>query len=68
MSAVLWMNVPLMVLAFGLMAGIPLWLVIRRQDWHDKQRDPHRARVTSSGSAARRRSSARHAAAVRSAR
>jgi hypothetical protein len=36
MSAVLWMNVPLMVLAFGLMTGIPLWLVIRRHDWHHK--------------------------------
>ena len=36
MSAVLWMNVPLMVLAFGLMAGLPLWLVIRRTDWHHK--------------------------------
>jgi hypothetical protein len=35
-SAVLWMNIPLMVLAFGLMAGIPLWLVIRRHDWHHK--------------------------------
>jgi hypothetical protein len=37
MSAVLWMNIPLMVLAFGLMAGIPLWMVLRRQDWHGKQ-------------------------------
>lgn len=36
MSAVLWMNIPLMVLAFGLMAGIPLWFVIRRRDWHHK--------------------------------
>jgi hypothetical protein len=36
MSAVLWLNIPLMVLAFGLMAGIPLWLVIRRRDWHHK--------------------------------
>jgi hypothetical protein len=36
MSAVLWMNIPLMMLAFGLMAGIPLWLVIRRADWHGK--------------------------------
>jgi hypothetical protein len=36
MSAVLWMNIPLMVLAFGLVAGIPLWLVIRRHEWHDK--------------------------------
>jgi hypothetical protein len=36
MSAVLWMNIPLMVLAFGLMAGIPLWMVIRRAEWHGK--------------------------------
>ncbi len=36
MSAVLWMNIPLMVLAFGLMAGIPLWMVSRRSDWHGK--------------------------------
>jgi hypothetical protein len=40
MSAVLWMNIPLMVLAFGLMAGIPLWLVLRRQDWHHKPETP----------------------------
>jgi hypothetical protein len=37
MSAVLWMNIPLMVLAFGLMVGIPLWMVLRRPDWHGKQ-------------------------------
>ena len=37
MSAVLWINIPLMVLAFGLMAGIPLWMVVRRSDWHGKQ-------------------------------
>lgn len=36
MSAALWMNIPLMVLAFGLMAGIPLWMVLRRHDWHGK--------------------------------
>jgi hypothetical protein len=36
MSAVLWMNIPLMVLAFGLMVGIPLWMVLRRSDWHGK--------------------------------
>jgi hypothetical protein len=36
MSAVLWMNIPLMVLAFGLMVGIPLWMVLRRTDWHAK--------------------------------
>jgi len=36
MSAVLWMNIPLMVLAFGLMVGIPLWMVLRRSEWHGK--------------------------------
>lgn len=36
MSEVLWINVPLMVLFLGLWAGIPLWLVARRRDWHDK--------------------------------
>jgi hypothetical protein len=40
MSTVLWMNIPLMVLAFALMAGIPLWLVVRRQDWHGKHETP----------------------------
>lgn len=36
MSAVLWINIPLMVLAFGLMVGVPLWMVTRRSDWHGK--------------------------------
>jgi len=36
MSTALWMNIPLMVLVFGLMSGIPLWLVLRRGDWHGK--------------------------------
>ena len=36
MSEVMWMNIPLMVLAFALMAGSPLWLVLRRSDWHGK--------------------------------
>ena len=40
MSAVLWMNIPLMVLAFGLMASIPLWLVTRRADWRGKPGTP----------------------------
>ena len=40
MSTILWMNVPLMVIAFGLMAGIPLWLVLRRHDWHGKHETP----------------------------
>jgi hypothetical protein len=34
------MNIPLMVLAFALMAGIPLWLVVRRHDWHGKHETP----------------------------
>ncbi len=36
-ATVLWMNIPLMVLAFGLMVGIPVWMVLRRSDWHGKQ-------------------------------
>ena len=40
MSAVLWMNIPLMILAFGLMVGIPLWMVMRRSDWHGKHETP----------------------------
>lgn len=36
MSGILWMNVPLMVLFIGLMTGIPLWMVLRRHDWHGK--------------------------------
>ena len=36
MSEVMWMNIPLMVLAFALMVGTPLWLVLRRSDWHGK--------------------------------
>jgi hypothetical protein len=40
MSTALWMNIPLMVLAFAFMAGIPLWLVVRRHDWHGKHETP----------------------------
>ena len=36
MSDVLLMNIPLMVLAFALWVGIPLWLVVRRSDWRGK--------------------------------
>ena len=36
MGTILWMNIPLMVLIFGLMSGVPLWLVLRRHDWHHK--------------------------------
>ena len=36
MSDVLWMNIPLMVLFIGLMAGVPLWMVLRHEHWHGK--------------------------------
>ena len=36
----LWMNIPLMVLVFALWVGIPLWLVLRRKDWHGKHETP----------------------------
>ena len=39
----LWINVPLMVLAFGLCAGISLWLVLRHPDRRPEQ-DPARTR------------------------
>jgi hypothetical protein len=38
MSAlVLWINVPLMALAFALWVGVPLWLVLRHPDVHPKE-------------------------------
>ncbi len=37
MSTALWMNIPLMVLAFALWVGVPLWMVLRRKDWQGKQ-------------------------------
>lgn len=36
MSEILWMNVPLMVLFLAAWAGIPLWFVLRRHDWHHR--------------------------------
>jgi hypothetical protein len=36
MSEILWINIPLMVLFIGLMAGIPLWKVQRHEHWHGK--------------------------------
>ena len=32
MGAYLWLNVPLMVLIFAAISGIPLWMVIKRPD------------------------------------
>jgi hypothetical protein len=38
MSAqVLWMNIPLMIVAFGLCVGVPLWLVLRHPDGHPRE-------------------------------
>ena len=31
------MNIPFMVLFFGLWVGIPLWLVFKRPDWHPQE-------------------------------
>jgi len=36
-AQVLWMNVPLMILAFGLWTGVPLWLVLRHPDRHPSE-------------------------------
>jgi hypothetical protein len=33
----LWMNIPLMVLAFGAWVGVPLWLVFRHPDRHPRE-------------------------------
>jgi hypothetical protein len=40
MSTALWMNIPLMLLAFALCVGVPLWMVLRRPDWRGKQETP----------------------------
>lgn len=32
MSAVLWLNIPLMIVFFALWVGIPAWLVLKRPD------------------------------------
>jgi hypothetical protein len=38
MSAqVLWMNIPVMILAFGLWVGVPLWFVLRHPERHPKE-------------------------------
>ncbi len=36
----LWINIPLMALAFALWVGIPLWMILRRPD-----RDPRETRT-----------------------
>jgi len=41
MTAVfLWINIPLMVIAFALWVGIPMWMILRRPD-----RDPRETRT-----------------------
>jgi hypothetical protein len=36
-AQVLWMNIPLMILAFGAWVGVPLWLVLRHPDRHPSE-------------------------------
>ncbi len=36
----LWINIPLMVLAFALWVGVPMWMILRRPD-----RDPRETRT-----------------------
>jgi hypothetical protein len=33
----LWINIPLMVLAFALWAGVPLWMVLRYPERHPRE-------------------------------
>jgi hypothetical protein len=37
----LWLNIPLMAVFFLAVAGIPLWLVLRRPDFADAPADQH---------------------------
>jgi hypothetical protein len=48
-AQVLWMNIPLMILAFGVWVGVPLWLVLRHPD-----RDPRENRTVPAYLRARR--------------
>ncbi|MGD0702867.1 MAG: hypothetical protein ABSA02_23665 [Trebonia sp.] len=36
-AQVLWMNIPLMILAFGAWVGVPLWFVLRHPEQHPKE-------------------------------
>ena len=36
-AELLWINVPLMVLFFGLWVGIPMWMIFKRPDRHPRQ-------------------------------
>jgi hypothetical protein len=38
-ALVLWLNIPLAVLAFGLWTGIPLWMVLRHPDRNPAETD-----------------------------
>ena len=33
----LWINIPLMVLFFGLWVGIPMWMIFKRPDRHPRE-------------------------------
>ncbi|HEV3382080.1 MAG TPA: hypothetical protein VG142_14025 [Trebonia sp.] len=36
-AEILWINIPLMVLAFALWVGVPMWLVLRHPDEHPRK-------------------------------
>ena len=36
-AQILWMNIPLMILAFGVSIGIPLWVVLRHPERHPRE-------------------------------
>ena len=54
-ALVLWLNIPLCVLAFGLWTGIPLWMVLRHPDRNPAETDSvpaylaHRTEVRTEG-------------------
>jgi hypothetical protein len=37
MSTALWTNIPLMLFAFALWVGVPLWMVRHRPDWRGER-------------------------------
>jgi hypothetical protein len=36
----MWINIPLMVLAFAIWVGVPLWIVLKRPDRHPSKTVP----------------------------
>jgi len=57
LAQVLWLNIPLMVLAFGLSVGVPLWLVLRHPEQHPKENRSVPAYLRAQGAARTQRPS-----------